>query len=145
MCIRDRKYIDNTCTDEERESVMNLLNTDAEFRKSYELIVDLEDQLLSVAKITMRPDFKTQLVQKVAIELREQKVSIKTNILPIKWIKMCIRDRTISSYVIDLQSYITIIYTKKNFKNVDKIFFQKDTTERIISIFTPSFNPGLSN
>ena len=80
------KYIDNTCTDEERESVMNLLNTDAEFRKSYELIVDLEDQLLSVAKITMRPDFKTQLVQKVAIELREQKVSIKTNILPIKWI-----------------------------------------------------------
>jgi hypothetical protein len=50
------------------------------------LIVDLEDQLLSVAKITMRPDFKTQLVQKVAIELREQKVSIKTNILPIKWI-----------------------------------------------------------
>jgi hypothetical protein len=49
------------------------------------------------------------------------------------------------SYVIDLQSYITIIYTKKNFKNVDKIFFQKDTTERIISIFTPSFNPGLSN
>jgi hypothetical protein len=24
------KYIDNTCTDEERESVVNLLNTDAD-------------------------------------------------------------------------------------------------------------------
>jgi hypothetical protein len=35
---------------------------------------------------------------------------------------------TIFTYHIDYQIYVTNIYTKKNFKNVEKNFFQKDTT-----------------
>ncbi len=80
------KYIDNTCTKEEKESVNKLLKTDAEFRKSYELIVDVEDQLLSVAKIPMSADYKTQLLQIVTSELKVKKVYLKTNILSLKWI-----------------------------------------------------------
>jgi hypothetical protein len=36
---------------------------------------------------------------------------------------------TISIYNADYQLYITKIYTKKNFKNVEKNFFQKHTTD----------------
>jgi hypothetical protein len=48
---------------------------------------------------------------------------------------------TISSYNADNQLYATNFYTKKNFKNVDKFFFEKDTTLRNISIFTPFLIP----
>jgi hypothetical protein len=118
------KYIDNTCTEEEKESVTNLLKTDAEFRKSYELIVDLEDQLLSVAKIPMRPDFKTHLVQKVAGELKGEKVSIKTNILPIKWI-----------IGLSLVAVATIIYAVTIFKSTEpSITFIPSMDEKVISM-----------
>jgi hypothetical protein len=80
------KYIDNTCTNEEKELVMKLLKTDAEFKKSYEVMVDLEEQLLIVAKVPMRDDFKTQLIDVVSNKISEKKALVNINVLPLNWI-----------------------------------------------------------
>lgn len=80
------KFIDNTCTNEEKELVMKLLKTDAEFKKSYDVMVDLEDQLLIVAKIPMRDDFKKQLIDVVSNKISEKKALVNINVLPLNWI-----------------------------------------------------------
>lgn len=80
------KFIDNTCTNEEKELVMKLLQTDAEFKKSYDVMVDLEDQLLIVAKIPMRDDFKKQLIDVVSNKISEKKALVNINVLPLNWI-----------------------------------------------------------
>ena len=80
------KFIDNTCTNEEKELVMKLLKTDADFKKSYDVMVDLEDQLLIVAKIPMRDDFKKQLVDVVSNKISEKKALVNINVLPLNWI-----------------------------------------------------------
>ena len=80
------KFIDNTCTNEEKELVMKLLKTDAEFKISYDVMVDLEDQLLIVAKIPMRDDFKKQLIDVVSNKISEKKSLVNINVLPLNWI-----------------------------------------------------------
>ena len=80
------KFIDNTCTNEEKELVMKLLKTDAEFKISYDVMVDLEDQLLIVAKIPMRDDFKKQLIDVVSNKISEKKALVNINVLPLNWI-----------------------------------------------------------
>jgi hypothetical protein len=80
------QYIDNTCTDEEKERVIKLLQTDAAFKKSYEAMVDLEDQLLNVAQIPMRDDFKKQLIDVVSNKISEKKTLANIHVLPLHWI-----------------------------------------------------------
>lgn len=49
-------------------------------------MVDLEDQLLIVAKIPMRDDFKKQLVDVVSNKISEKKALVNINVLPLNWI-----------------------------------------------------------
>ncbi|MBK8516895.1 MAG: hypothetical protein IPL55_11645 [Saprospiraceae bacterium] len=80
------KYIDDDCTKEEVQKIKLLLDTDPDFRNSYQVLKNLDFNLSKSANIQMSQTFKKKLEYSMYKELQTVQELKISDVLSVKWI-----------------------------------------------------------